>query len=71
MATLLATIHGQYLPKKVLVGFQPDDPVIPIAAMLTKERKMVQGHPTVYLCRRRACHPPTTDPDQLLRLLQN
>ena len=71
MATLLTTIHGQYLPKKVLVGFQPDDPVIPLAAMLTKERKMVQGHPTVYLCRQRTCHPPTTDPDQLLRLLQN
>jgi hypothetical protein len=70
-AALLTAIHGRYLPKKVLVGFQPGDPVIPPAAILTKERKMVQGHPTVYICHRRTCHPPVTDPDQLQRLLQD
>jgi hypothetical protein len=68
---LLTTIHSRYLPKKVLVGFQPDDLVIPPAATLEKGHKAVEGRPTVYLCRQRTCHPPATDPDQLLRLLQN
>jgi hypothetical protein len=68
---LLTTIHSRYLPKKVLVGFQPDDPVIPPAATLEKGHKAVEGRPTVYLCRQRTCHPPVTDPDQLRRLLRD
>jgi len=68
---LLTTIHSRYLPKKVLVGFQPDDPVVPPAAMLAKDRKAMQGRPTVYLCRQRTCHPPVTDPDQLRLLLRD
>jgi len=70
-AALLMVIHGQYLPKRVLVGFQPDDPVISLAAVLTKERKMAQGHPTAYVCRRKTCHPPAADPEQLRRLLRD
>jgi len=68
---LLTTIHSRYLPKKVLVGFQPDDPVIPPAATLEKGHKAVEGRPTVYLCRQHTCHPPVTDPDQLRRLLRD
>jgi uncharacterized protein YyaL (SSP411 family) len=71
MATLLTTIHGRYLPNKIIAGFQPDDPVVPPVATLAKDRKAVQGRPTVYLCRQRTCHPPVTDPDQLRRLLRD
>ena len=68
---LLTAIHSQYRPNKVLAGLQPGDAVTPLAAMLTKDHKPLQGRPTVYVCRRRTCHPPVTDPDQLRRLLQD
>ena len=70
MAALLGVIHGQYLPRKTLVGCQPGGPLTPLTEKLAKGRGSLAGRPTVYLCRRRTCHPPTTDPSQLRRLLQ-
>jgi uncharacterized protein len=69
-AELLGVIQSQYLPRKILVGCQPGGPVIPLTDKLAKGRVSLTGRPTVYLCRRRTCHPPTTDPRQLRRLLQ-
>jgi len=69
-AILLGVIHSQYLPRKVLVGCQPGGPATPLTEKLAKGRGSLAGRPTVYLCRRRTCHPPTTDPGQLRRLLQ-
>ena len=69
-AILLGVIHSQYLPRKVLVGCQPGGPATPLTEKLARGRGSLAGRPTVYLCRRRNCHPPTSDPSQLRRLLQ-
>ena len=68
---LLMAIHRQYRPNKVLAGFQPGDAVFPVTEKLASDREIMDGRPAVYLCRRRTCHPPVTDPDQLQRLLQD
>jgi hypothetical protein len=67
---LLAALNGHYLPKKVLVGFQPGGPVSPLIDNLAQGRGTVEGRSAVYVCRGRACHAPVTDPDQLRRLLR-
>jgi uncharacterized protein YyaL (SSP411 family) len=68
---LLAALNGHYLPKKVLVGFQPGGPVSPLVDNLANGRGMVEGRPTAYVCSRRTCHPPATDPERLARLLHD
>jgi uncharacterized protein YyaL (SSP411 family) len=68
---LLLAIHSQYRPNKVLAGLQPGEAVFPVLEKLSRDRQMIDSRPTVYLCRRRTCRPPVTDPDQLQRLLQN
>jgi len=68
---LLMAIHSQYRPNKILAGLQPGEAVFPVLEKLSRDRDMIDGRPTVYLCRRRTCHPPVTDPDQLRRLLQD
>jgi uncharacterized protein YyaL (SSP411 family) len=68
---LLMAIRRQYRPNKVLAGFQPGDAVFPVTEKLASDREIMDGRPAVYLCRRRTCHPPVTDPDQLQRLLQD
>jgi uncharacterized protein YyaL (SSP411 family) len=56
---------------KILVGFQPDEPVSPLIENLAKDSNAMGGRPTVYLCRQRTCYPPVTDPVELKRLLQD
>jgi len=68
---LLTAIHSQYRPNKILTGLQPGEAVFPVLEKLSRGRGMVDSRPTVYLCRRRTCRPPVTDPDELQRLLQD
>jgi uncharacterized protein YyaL (SSP411 family) len=68
---LLVAARSQYRPNRVLAGLHLGDAVLPVIEKLARGRDMIDGRPTVYLCRRRTCHPPVTDPDQLRRLLQD
>ena len=67
---LLGIIHDHYLPNKVLVGSQPDEPYAPLAGALLKDRVMIQGRSTVYLCHKHSCRAPTTNPDTLKQELE-
>jgi uncharacterized protein YyaL (SSP411 family) len=68
--TLLAAIYGHFLPAKILVGIRPGDPASCSSQGLAKDRGMIEGRPTVHVCRGRTCLPPATHPDELGRLLQ-
>ena len=68
---LLETVHGRYLPNKVLVVARPDQlatlsPRIPLLA----DRTQIDGSATAYVCENYACQLPVTEPEALLRLLE-
>ena len=64
---LLDTIFGRYLPNKVVVGadlsFAPpgNGGSYPIDLPLLRDRGMVNGKPTAYVCQNYACQLPVTD----------
>ena len=60
---LKATIHRQYLPNKVLTG-APDVDLVEDMPLL-KDKGLVRGRPTAYVCRHFTCELPTTDPKTL------
>ena len=66
---LLRIIHARYMPNRVLVGVDPGKPHALTAAPLLRNRTMIHGYPTVYLCQRHICHTPTSDPSALEREL--
>ena len=68
---LLETVHGRYLPNKVLVVARPDhvdelSERIPLLA----GRTQINGSATAYVCENHACQLPVTEPEALLRLLE-
>jgi uncharacterized protein YyaL (SSP411 family) len=68
---LLGTIHGRYLPNKVLVVARPDQvnglsQRIPLLA----GRTQIDGATTAYVCKNYACQLPVTEPQALRMLLE-
>jgi uncharacterized protein YyaL (SSP411 family) len=61
---LLKTICATWLPNKVVAARDPDDQA-PAELPLLQGREMVEGKPTVYVCRDYACKAPVTDPAKL------
>jgi uncharacterized protein YyaL (SSP411 family) len=60
-------VRRAYLPHRVLVRAQPDDPS-PLAP--ARDRPAQGGRATAYVCHRFTCSAPTTDPAELARLLE-
>ena len=61
---LLNTVFARYLPNKVVVGAEP--PTSPLGKgdidlPLLRDRGMVDGKPTAYVCQNYACRLPVTD----------
>jgi len=65
-AALVAVARASASPGLVVVAGDPDTTGVPLLA----ERPLVDGRPAAYLCRGFVCDRPTTDPDELRRLLQ-
>ncbi|MEW6439990.1 MAG: thioredoxin domain-containing protein [bacterium] len=68
---LLHCLRRHYLPNKVVV-FRPADesrPEITRLAKYTEAQTGFDGRATAYVCRHYYCEAPTTDPEQMLRLL--
>jgi uncharacterized protein YyaL (SSP411 family) len=68
---LVGTIHGRYLPNKVLVVARPDQvnglsQRIPLLA----GRTQIDGAPTAYVCENYACQLPVTEPGALQMQLE-
>jgi len=59
---LLHTLCTVYLPNKVVAACDPKDRTRHTSLKLLQSRPMVDGKPTVYVCRDYACEQPTNDP---------
>jgi uncharacterized protein YyaL (SSP411 family) len=70
--TLLETVHGRYLPNKVLVVARLDqvDELSQRIPMLLG-RAQVDGVPTAYVCKNYTCQLPVTEPKALAQQLQS
>jgi uncharacterized protein YyaL (SSP411 family) len=64
---LLRAIATTWLPNKVLVARDPNDP--PSEMKLLEDRHMVNRQPTAYVCQRYTCQTPVTGPEELKRQL--
>ena len=69
MRELVKVIHHGYLPNKVIVGMRDCSNGKESDLPLLQGRKMIDGRPTVYLCENYVCKVPTTDPDDLTKML--
>jgi uncharacterized protein len=67
---LLRVIGSKWIPNKVLVGLDPTDPESCKSSPLLAERSMINGRPTVYLCRNNFCRAPITDKEALEKVLE-
>ena len=68
---LLETVYGRYLPNKVVVGSEPGaDEEMMADLPLIRDRGMVDGVPTAYVCQNYACQLPVTEPDALANQLE-
>ncbi len=68
---MVAALRGPFLPNKVVL-FRPDgedNPEIDEITGFTKGLKSVDGKATAYVCKEHKCELPTTDPAEMLRLL--
>ena len=67
--SLLDTIFGRFLPNKVVVGATASDAVS--RSPLLKDRGMIGGKPTAYVCQNYACQLPVTEPEALAEQLDS
>jgi uncharacterized protein YyaL (SSP411 family) len=70
---LIRTVHGSYLPNKVVALL---DPAWPNASEIARhvpllaDKRMLDGKPTAYVCRNYACQAPTSDAEALAEQLR-
>ncbi len=65
---LLREVHRRYLPCSVLAG-GPDQQDSEADTPLLRDRPMVDGKPTAYVCAGHVCQPPVNDADSLALML--
>ncbi len=63
---LLARLHQEYVPDKIVVAA---DPSAPPPFPIVEGKVQVDGQPTVYVCHRYTCSPPATTWDTLAPLI--
>ena len=61
--SFVSTIAGRYLPNVVTAGIDAENSKLDIP--LLKDRVMIDGKPTVYICEKYACKAPVTDSTEL------
>jgi hypothetical protein len=63
---LLAAANGTFVPNAITIAVSPDAEWLPVPA---RDRPVVGGRPTAYVCRGFACSAPVTEPADLVVLL--
>jgi uncharacterized protein len=63
-------VARRFLPNTVVAVGAPGDPEQADAVPLLRDRPLVDGSPTAYVCRRFACKLPVTEPADLARSLE-
>jgi len=68
---LLEVVRSRYLPDAVLLLIPEGEPGRTVRALapFTEQHTRVGGRPAAYLCRDFACRLPTSDPEELRRLI--
>src|SRR5262249_58220009 len=68
---LLAALHARFVPNRVLVVVAEGAPQQALAATvpLVEEKTAQDGRATAYVCERRVCQRPTSDPEAFAREL--
>ncbi len=62
---LIQEVWQHYLPNKVVAQASPDDSTSPKIIPLLRDRGLLEGRPTAYVCEHYACQEPVTDPLKL------
>ncbi len=68
---MLEALRGAFVPNKAVI-FRPtteDSPDIDAITSFTKDLRSIDGKATAYVCRGQKCELPTTDPQEMLRLI--
>ncbi len=67
---MLAALRKPFIPNKVIL-FRPDDSPEKIIALApyAKEQKSLEGKAAVYVCESFTCKLPTSDPQEMLKLI--
>jgi uncharacterized protein YyaL (SSP411 family) len=70
---MIRTLRSRFLPDAVVALHEPGEKGAALEALVpfVKEQGMVDGKPSVYVCRGYACERPTNDPSKLQSLLEN
>ncbi len=70
--SMLEALRGRFFPNKVLIfrAATEVNPDIDEITGFTKELRGIEGKATAYVCRGQKCELPTTDPEEMLRLLE-
>lgn len=66
---MLSTLQQTYLPATLVVFKDADGDDLADLIPFTREMKMQEGRATAYRCQAFTCHPPTTNPADLIRPL--
>jgi uncharacterized protein YyaL (SSP411 family) len=69
MMEMLQAVWQPYLPNKVVAAAESDDEQATGIIPLLADRPQVDGHATAYVCRNYICEAPTTEPEEVARLL--
>ena len=68
---MISEIGKKFLPNKlILLRPEGEKPEISKIAAFTKSQKSLNGKATAYVCLNYLCKAPTTDPEQMLKLLK-
>ena len=62
---------ARFLPNVVVAVAAPEDREAAAEVALLRDRPMVDGKPTAYVCRRFACRLPVTSPEELAAQLMD
>ena len=68
LQALCDVAYRHYNPSRIMLIHDPDTSSAPVSPLLA-ERPMVDGQPTVYLCRDAICKKPMTSPDEFATVL--
>jgi uncharacterized protein YyaL (SSP411 family) len=66
---LLREVWTRYLPNKIVAQTRGDDPRVGEAVPLLRDRTMIEGHATAYVCEHYTCQQPVTSAAELARQL--
>jgi len=66
---MLQSLNRKFIPNKIVVLNNPDNPKINNLAPYTESQTMKNGRATAYVCRNYSCKAPTNDPEEMVKKL--